>query len=551
MIWKSPSKMKTIFSIVLCMFVLQIVSAQQKAKLKQVNLGINFTEYVSTNNPGINKLRDSIYQRSVINRLYQAISPLLPNNWFSPGGGYVGQWIWDTMFQLISFAPLNQDALIRQLLENYWCYMENDPEAPKGSYRYGMVPNYIGPNNKYPLAYSQIPILAWGCWMVYQQTNDIEMIRRSLPFLISFDNWYSTERDIDNDGLIEYGSYETLNREPVVDSLIYEQDMIQAARFETFDFHASLDHMKMTKNPNHPGGKWYGNVEGVEQTCFLLMSEEVMIKMAMLLGEKEIAAKYEKIVHKRKAAIRSKMWDPETEFFYSIDRDTHKKIMARTLQAFLTLTCGAATDVQAKALLKHLTNPGEFWSNYPIPTSALDDPSYDTKIGKQPPLMWRGDVWPGTNYLVSIGLQKYGFQKTAEELTSRMMKLLQLSGINERYHPLTGKAMGTNDLGMSCSIWSMIVQNYYGLQDDFRTIKVPSDAEGKELKCGKIEFSYPTSHSVKLKSVFAREMNVVIPVKPANGISLICDGMGIKTYSYKNNTISFLASPDKEYQVLW
>ena len=52
--------------------------------------------------------------------------------------------------------------------------------------------------------------------MVYQQTNDLEISIGSLHFLITFDNWYSTEHDIDNDGLIGDGAYETVLRKPAV-----------------------------------------------------------------------------------------------------------------------------------------------------------------------------------------------------------------------------------------------------------------------------------------------------------------------------------------------
>ena len=532
-----------LFLFFLGIFLSGTLSSQSTKNLKRVELGVNLSDYVITNDTGFNKIRDAIYERSVLNKLYPPLPPSLPNCWFSPGGVYVGQWVWDTMFQLIAFAPLNQDTVIRNVFENYWNAIDKNPEAPKGSFRYGMVPNFINPQNWPPLGYSQIPILGWGCWSIYQQTNDIELIKRAFPYLELFDRWYSTERDIDQDELIEFGAYKPIGT----------SDILQTARYETFDFNPAMDDMQLTVNPNHESGNWYGNVEGVEQTCFLILQEQAIVKIALILGEKDRANFYQKLVEKRINAVRAKMWDPKTQFFYSLDRDSDKKIMTKNLMAFLTLTCGAATNTQAEALLKHLTNPNEFWSKLPVPTCSLDDPKYDTKIGKQPQLMWRGDVWPATNYFVSMGLQKYGYRQTAEDLTNKMLEIMKLNGINERYDPKTGLGLGVKDLGMSCSIWSMVVQQVYGIQDDYRTIIVPQHPERKKLKLGKIELSYPTNNSLELKSSFEREFSVILPDKGKKTIGLTCDGNVQKDFVWKTNcsTLIFKAKPEKSYRIKW
>jgi hypothetical protein len=71
--------------------------------------------------------------------------PELPHRWFAPGGSYyLGQWLWDTMFVLRAFAPLDDDAVVRDAFENYWYTVEHNPEALPGSSRYGMVPNFLG-----------------------------------------------------------------------------------------------------------------------------------------------------------------------------------------------------------------------------------------------------------------------------------------------------------------------------------------------------------------------------------------------------------------------
>ena len=371
----------------------------------------------------------------------------------------------------------------------------------------------------------------------FNQTNDWELLDLCLPYLDKFLTWYATERDVDNDGLIEYGAYKKCSI----------ADIVQTARFETFDFHAPLDSLQLTEHPTRgTGGAWYGNIEGVDQTCFLAMSERAMIEMCKRTGRIEMMKKYEMNLARRTEAIRAKMWDPETKFFYSLNRDTDKKIRIRTLQGFLTLTAGLASEEQARELVRHLNDPALFWSKYPVTTSAMDEPTFS------PDGFWRGDMWPPTNYLVALGLNRYGYHDVAREITDKMLELVKkYDGHSyERYNGVEGLRLGVKDYCWGVAIWSMAVNNIYGVQEDYRTIVVPPHAKGKRLKLGKLEVSYPTETSVELKTAFQREFKVIFPGKKG-GIKVQCDGAVVKpvNVSGEASEVTFTASPHKTYIV--
>jgi hypothetical protein len=492
-----------------------------------------FARLVQTEDPKLNALVESLYDRGVWGALREPRPPALPNRWFTAGGGYVGQWLWDAMFVATAYAPLDDDETIRGVFDNYWYTIDNNPEAPKGSFRYGMVPNFLGPWP--PLGYSQIPILGWGCRMVWRQTDDRALVERCLPYLVVFDEWYSSERDVDGDGLIEFGAYKQVNN----------AGMLQTARYETFDYHPPMDDMKLTPHPKRPeSGPWYGNVEGVEQTCFLLMSEEAIADMAEEFGKKDLAEKYRGIVARRIKAVQEKMWDPKTQFFYSLDRDSHAKIPVRTIQGFLTLACGAATREQAEALVRQLQDPKQWWATYPVPTVAMDDPKFGADA------MWRGDMWPATTYLVACGLNRYGYHDVARQLAERMRQLIARHGINERYNAMTGRPIGDPGVAMTCSAWPLLVQSVYGVQDDFRTILVPPDAKGRRLRLGKLEVSYPEEDVVELRSAFDRRFRVIFagaagPQSPV----LKCDGRPLEAGALKveNGAVVFTAQAGRTY----
>jgi len=358
--------------------------ASRKYTLAEKNIKLakkNLPEQIYTEDPGLTRKVHDLYVDCLFDKLWEPALPGLPYKWLSiTGAGDQSygkcQLQWDPMFVLNAWAPLDDKEIVHDVFKNFWNVIDNNPEAPEGSYKYGMIPCTTKPDLPQN-GYSQIPILAWGCLMVFNQTNDFELLELCLPYLDKFLTWYSAERDVDNDGLIEYGAYKKVSI----------GDMVQTARFETFDFHATLDDLQLTEHPTRgSGGAWYGNIEGVEQTSFLAMSERAMIEMCQITGRDEMKDKYISRLAKRTEAIRSKMWDPETKFFYSIYRDTDKKIPIRTLQGFLTMTAGLASEAQAKELVKHLTDPSLFWSKYPVTTSAMDEPTF------KPDGFWRGDM---------------------------------------------------------------------------------------------------------------------------------------------------------------
>ena len=195
----------------------------------------NLPGQISTEDPELTRQVHNLYIDCLFDKLWEPALPGLPYRFFSiTGAGDESygkcQLQWDPMFVLNAWAPLDDNQVVHDVFRNYWNVIDNNPEAPKGSYRYGMVPCTTNPDLPQD-GYSQIPILAWGCLMVFNQTNDRELLDLCIPYLDKFLTWYATERDVDNDGLIEYGAYKKCSI----------ADMVQTARFETFDFHATLD----------------------------------------------------------------------------------------------------------------------------------------------------------------------------------------------------------------------------------------------------------------------------------------------------------------------
>jgi hypothetical protein len=264
------------------------------------------------------------------------------------------------------------------------------------------------------------------------------------------------------------------------------------------------------------------------------MTERAIAEMARELGQADLARRHDATVERRVAAMQQKMWDPKDEFFYSLDRATDRPIRVRTIQAFLALAAGVPTPVQAASLARQLKDPKRWWSAFPVPTAAMDEPKYE------PRGYWRGDMWPPTSYLVASGLRRYGERDLARELTDRLRALVETRGISEDYDSRTGDPLGVPGLGMSSTVWSAIVENVYGVEDDFRTVVVPQGAAGRRLKLGKLEVSYPSEGAVELRTAFAREMRVAFAGPLAATPSVRCRGQ-LRRAQVVDDTVVFEA----------
>ena len=75
----------------------------------------------------------------------RAADPPLAHSWLVPGGGYYGQWLWDTMFvaDLLAILP-GQKEIVRGVFQNYWDFQERW-NAAKPEFMHGMVAVYMTP----------------------------------------------------------------------------------------------------------------------------------------------------------------------------------------------------------------------------------------------------------------------------------------------------------------------------------------------------------------------------------------------------------------------
>jgi len=299
----------------------------------------------------------------------------LKHNWVYPGGPYYkGQWIWDSMFVvgLLSILP-GKKKVIRDIFQNYWDFQDRwNRVMPE--YAHDMVTVAIKAAPQEVRQFSQIPILAWGVERVYQRNGDKELLKQCLDSLERFHDWYWRERDITNIGLITVGSY---------------SGVLQHARWETFDYECNMDDLELVTHPTRKGeneGAWYGDTCMTGNTSYLIMAEKSLVRLAEIMGDKEMAKRRKPFIRKAVNAMRTYMWDEEAGTFRSVKRDTMEKIPVATISSWVPLTAGVPTKKMAKRMAEVLGTSS--WQT-PLPVPTVD--SKDTRWKSNG--FWRGEMY--------------------------------------------------------------------------------------------------------------------------------------------------------------
>jgi neutral trehalase len=117
------------------------------------------------------------------------------------------------------------------------------------------------------------------------------------------------------------------------------------------------------------------------------------------------------------AAIQSWLWNPQKQFFCDRDMDG-AFIPVRAVSGFMPLLLDDVPSERIDALERALHDPNAFGAACPIPSVALDEPTWSTD-------MWRGAAWINMNFMTILGLARHGRGETAAWLADRTLAFVR------------------------------------------------------------------------------------------------------------------------------
>ncbi len=225
----------------------------------------------------------------------------------------------------------------------------------------------------------------------------------------------------------------------------------------------SLDYWLYERDPNHNqlsrwrssietgmddqherGGIWRMDYdEGVDLNSYLCRECLAYAIICENRGENKRAEEYRAIAEQRKTAVLT-MWDEEDGFFYDRDERDDSVTKVKSVSGLLPLWVQLVSEAQAKRMVEeHILNPQEFWRGYPVPALAATEPGYSpVHIPGDIGCNWRANTWIPTNYMVTHGMKKYGYDKEAYALAESSRELVRKSGNREYYVTESGEGDG-------------------------------------------------------------------------------------------------------------
>ena len=107
-------------------------------------------------------------------------------------------------------------------------------------------------------------------------------------------------------------------------------------------------------------------------------------------------------------------------------------------------------------LAAHLEDPQTFGAPFPVPSVALDEPTFtpDHRLhGFR--FIWRGPLSLNTNWFLVHGLRGHGRDEVAARIAARSREAVELGGFNEFYDPLDGRPVGAERFGWATLVVDM------------------------------------------------------------------------------------------------
>lgn len=364
-------------------------------------------------------------------------------------GRYNSQWFWDSCFHAVTNAKLDPELAKAELLTllatqeedgfvghmNYWG--RRGPLDAALSVQTG-----FGQWRARHSAMIQPPVLAQAIEAVWEATQDKLFLDLVTPKAQRFYDWILRQRDPEGLGLAAIVSpYEAgLDNSPAFDeSLGLSNPGRRALLWAT----KKLDFANLILGRN------FDSATLLRQDRFVFY--DLLVNSALadgfrtlgrlhaLLGERGESRRATSAAETVEGAINERCWDAERGVYVQLaSRRMRPDSCLSIAVLYPALLDGTPEQRRTEVIERHLMNADEFWTDYPVPSVARSEPTFDPSGERA---IWRGPLSMGTNWLLVRGLRRHGFRELADHIAQRSRQAAELSGFREFYNPLTGDGL--------------------------------------------------------------------------------------------------------------
>jgi len=306
---------------------------------------------------------------------------------------------------------------------------------------------------------------------------DDAFLREMYAPLSSYADWLMAARDAEGSGMIDIASPREIGER-------------HSSRFESVD----------------PGGATHARaasarLKGIDATTNAFTLAHALETMAQRAGHPPDARRWRVIRERIELAVHERMWDSADELFSDVDPNAGGRTGVKTAHAFYPYATALATAAELSGLERHLLDPAEFWTPFPVPTTSVDDPlfsAYGEWKGQRQDEPWNGRVRPAVNSRVldALGTVARFGEPHLREATAlflrRYVRMMFHEGDLDRpnsfehYNPLAGQASAYRGLDDVQHSWiaDHIVSYVMGVRAHDRGITIdpyPFELERAEI----------------------------------------------------------------------
>ncbi|MEI6807644.1 MAG: trehalase family glycosidase [bacterium] len=332
---------------------------------------------------------------------------------------------------------------------------------------------------------------------IYALHPDKEMLRRLWPTVKQATSLYDNELDADHDGLYETYPWSNITGQewgarflyfhPFDQLLSYgrkwrpRDDRDAAWQADTIGRCVLLSPgLKLARtaaemNKQVEQGLQY-RTETLDANCYAYADMKAMAVIAEILGVQKDRNRWAASAEKTRQQVITRLWDPETGFFYDRDGTTKERSLVKAPTGFYPFWAGIGGK-EHLPVFKHLFNPAEFWTPFPMPTISMDYPKL-AGLKDLGWVYWNWNNWPMTTCHVVDGVARAAkdldssLTSGAAEFMMKYTKVHFIDGnlkrpcVSEHFDPISGKPNAPHlDYAHSYYI-DLIMRHVVGIEAD-------------------------------------------------------------------------------------
>lgn len=285
---------------------------------------------------------------------------------------------------------------------------------------------------------SMPPLGAMCALKAYLTRQDLEFLAWAYPRLQQWNDWWLANRgdgeawrDGNKDGLLEWGfdaevEYGALGARTLTNAdkrrlAFAESGFADRPQWMNTQFGKTDAPAQPPADPSQslPGDVKYNDqshtleFSSVALNSLYAMDTELMAQISREIGLTTDTDRWRARYDGIKKLINEKLWSEEDGLY--LDRHWDGRFSRRvSLENFYPLIAGIPDEARAKRMLAVLWDKQKFGGEWMLPSIARDDPAFARKAQEQ--TATTGAVNAAMNYLLYLGLKRYGFDAEAARL---------------------------------------------------------------------------------------------------------------------------------------